>query len=242
MKTPDHRSELHTQMLFGDLAVLTDTYLKSWIMIRTLGGETAGWVLRSQLAEADPAQADTTTWLIRGNRSLYQSAGYRIPLLCGSRLSEITDQKQLISDELIHADTIRWNADFNRSILQSFLHAPYMWGGTSCYGIDCSGLSKILYKFHGLPLPHLAAAQMQYGEVLDFLPNARCGDLAFFENEAGEINHVGIMLNDREIIHASETNGCVLIDDIDQQGIINRNMGKRTHTLRLIKRLREFAE
>ena len=112
-----------------------------------------------------------------------------------------------------------------------------MWGGTSIYGIDCSGLSKIFYKFFGLHLPHLASAQMELGTVLDFLPNAVCGDLAFFENEENEINHVGVLLNDHEIIHASETNGRAMIDNIDHQGIINRVSGKRTHQLRLIKRL-----
>jgi len=83
----------------------------------------------------------------------------------------------------------------------------------------------------------LASAQILQGEVLDFLENANCGDLAFFENDASEINHVGILLNANEIIHASETNGKVAIDSMDNHGIVNKKTGKRTHSLRIIKRL-----
>jgi cell wall-associated NlpC family hydrolase len=78
---------------------------------------------------------------------------------------------------------------------------------------------------------------MEFGEILDFIQMAECGDLAFFENSEGEIKHVGVMLNSHEIIHASESNGRVMIDSIDQEGIINKITSKRTHHLRVIKRL-----
>jgi cell wall-associated NlpC family hydrolase len=144
--------------------------------------------------------------------------------------------------QLLTKEEITFSLPLKMRILNSYLNAPYLWGGCSVYGIDCSGLSKMFYRFFNLPLPHLAAAQMEMGTVLDFISNAVCGDLAFFENEQQEINHVGILLNDHEIIHASESNGRVTSDLIDHQGIINRVTGKRTHQLRIIKRLYEVAQ
>jgi cell wall-associated NlpC family hydrolase len=75
--------------------------------------------------------------------------------------------------------------------------------------------------------------------VLDFLQNAKCGDLAFFDDEDGNITHVGILLNESEIIHATESAGGVTIDDIDNAGIVSRLTGKRTHRLRVVKRIVE---
>jgi cell wall-associated NlpC family hydrolase len=114
----------------------------------------------------------------------------------------------------------------------TFLDTPYLWGGKSKCGIDCSGFCQQVFKIFGIVLPRDSYLQAELGEVVGFLEEARCGDLAFFDNEEGRITHVGILLGNNEIIHSS---GKVRIDRIDHQGIINAETGVRTHRLRIIK-------
>jgi cell wall-associated NlpC family hydrolase len=91
-----------------------------------------------------------------------------------------------------------------------------------------------VFKFFGIKLLRDAYLQAAQGEEVMNLNVANAGDLAFFENDEGRITHVGILLNDKEIIHAS---GKVRIDKIDEEGIITAE-GKRTHKLHSIKRMR----
>jgi hypothetical protein len=114
-----------------------------------------------------------------------------------------------------------------------FQNVPYLWGGRNLFGLDCSGFVQIVYKLNGIQLKRDAWQQAEQGTDVNFLPQVKAGDVAFFDNEEGRITHVGIMLNANEIIHAS---GKVRIDPIDDQGIYNVELGKYTHHLRIIKR------
>jgi cell wall-associated NlpC family hydrolase len=113
-----------------------------------------------------------------------------------------------------------------------FLNAPYLWGGRSPLGIDCSGFTQIVYRLQGVHLPRDAYQQSEIGSTLSFIEESEPGDLAFFDNIEGKITHVGIILEDNHIIHSS---GKVRIDRIDQQGIFNSEKGNHTHKLRIIK-------
>lgn len=126
-----------------------------------------------------------------------------------------------------------FESDTIEQLARTYLEIPYLWGGKSCAGIDCSGFSQQLFKAFGIKLPRDAWQQAELGEVVGFLQEAVCGDLAFFDNPEGRITHVGVMLNPQQVIHAS---GKVRIDPIDTQGIINAETGQRTHHLRIIKR------
>ena len=117
---------------------------------------------------------------------------------------------------------------------QIFLNAPYLWGGRSPFGIDCSGFTQLVYKLCGIQLKRDANQQAEQGETITFLQESKAGDLAFFENSDGRIVHVGIILDNNKIIHAS---GKVRIDKIDHQGIFNEEKKNYSHNLRLIKRI-----
>lgn len=121
-----------------------------------------------------------------------------------------------------------------RQVAFTFLNTAYLWGGRSVFGIDCSGFVQVLMRFFGKKLPRDTANQAMVGEYLGFLQEAKCGDLAFFDDEDGRIIHAGLLLNDHEIIHAA---GKVRIDDIDGAGILHRETGLRTHQLRVLKRV-----
>ena len=133
-------------------------------------------------------------------------------------------------------DVTVFDGDNINHISRQYLDVPYLWGGKSRCGIDCSGFSQQVYKRFGIVLPRDAYQQAELGEVVGFLLEVQTGDLAFFDNEEGRITHVGIMLTHDQIIHAS---GKVRIDKIDNQGIINSETGLRTHKLRIIKRYKK---
>src|SRR5690606_32644982 len=115
-----------------------------------------------------------------------------------------------------------------------YLNTPYLWGGKTPFGIDCSGFTQMVYKLNGYKLLRDASQQATQGEALSFIEESEPGDLAFFDNHEGIITHVGIIMEDNYIIHA---HGKVRIDRLDHSGIFNYDTRSHTHRLRVIKRI-----
>ncbi len=138
-----------------------------------------------------------------------------------TRGTPLTGSANIPNGELIIELTMKW------------LNAPYLWGGRTIFGVDCSGFVQVNFKMMGIDLPRDAWQQAQEGRTVKKLKEAVCGDLAFFDDNE-EIVHVGILLSSDQIIHSA---GKVRIDTIDKKGIINSDTGKRSHRLRLIKRI-----
>ncbi len=166
--------------------------------------------------------------------------GAMIPVLAGSSLPNYHQGHIAFGEESYEFDgEINHPNEGNirqqlMELAMVFRNAPYLWGGRSPFGIDCSGLTQVLYKMVGVAIKRDAYQQAEQGNTLSFVEEANIGDLAFFDNDEGHIIHVGMMLGGNTIIHAS---GKVRIDKLDHQGIFNIDTGRYSHKLRLIRRI-----
>jgi hypothetical protein len=244
-KEPSERSEMVTQLIFGELYEVIEKYDK-WIFIKLSLDGYEGWVSQNQyfpLSKSDYSKInkfpiDTTAELLSELYSKNRNEKYNIPL--GSSLPNLRNNNISFDDMnfVLRGDTfnpcIRVNRKRVTNVAKLYLNAPYLWGGRTPFGIDCSGFTQIVFKINGIKLPRDASQQANLGETISFISEANPGDLAFFDNEEEEIIHVGIILSDNRIIHAS---GRVRTDNIDHYGIFNKESKKYTHKLRLLKTL-----
>ena len=240
------KSEIATYVLFGDcFEILEQT--EKWVFILTSFDKYVGWIDIKQFVGISRQQYEeySSSYKVLGP-AVYQplikvSTGELLYLLAGSSVPTLKENSFFFNKEEFHfaaSPLFAAGRNFDDHILsyaRFFLHAPYLWGGKSLFGIDCSGFTQTVYKMLGIALNRDAFQQAEQGRVVNFLQEARLGDLAFFDNEEGRITHVGIMLSEHEIIHAS---GRVKIDPIDDQGIYSLDLKRHTHKLRIIKRIR----
>lgn len=237
------RAEITSQLLFGDHVEIVEKTDKWWL-VRNAYDNYEGWMDFKQLlglTAEQYAKCNENVFLAPAGvvNEIIAVDGTRYYLPTGSNLPLYSDGYCYLGDEKFkvsftpHQPGPHVSIDKVISTAVFFQNAPYLWGGRTLFGIDCSGFSQMVFKLNGIRINRDASQQAEQGTVVDFLPEAKAGDLAFFDNEAGRITHVGIMLNTNEIIHAS---GRVRIDPIDNQGIYNAELGRYTHKLRIIKR------
>jgi gamma-D-glutamyl-L-lysine dipeptidyl-peptidase len=243
-KEPFHVSEQVNEVLFGERIEILDINDRDWALIRCEWDGYEGWCKTGQLtlvSKKDYVRAakyittHSNAKLLFEEGEVWLPAGAELTGMKSSRIS-IYDKPGKLKGKKHLIKSLELNADLLLKYALQYLGTSYIWGGRSTRGIDCSGLSQIAYKLCGKSIPRDADQQAMEGETVDFLQQARCGDLAFFDNADGKIVHVGLLIDAQTILHATDTSGRVVIDRIDPSGIISRNLKKRTHNLRLIKR------
>ena len=237
------KSEMVTQLLFGELVEILEQK-GSWLRIRCLWDNYLGWVDRQQIQVITPAEKDRYESNIAYSLELMQGVmadDYCIPITLGASLADFdgikfyfNNRSFTYSGQVINPDNISPSSELLLKIARRYLHAPYLWGGRSPVGIDCSGFTQMVFKLVGIKMPRDAYQQVERGRLVDFIEQAQAGDLAFFENRKGKITHVGIIMPEGKIIHAS---GQVRIDRIDHYGIFNNDTQKYSHKLRVVKRI-----
>jgi len=243
-ETMSHRSEMVSQLLFGELCLIEDQH-QDWYKIRVQFDNYEGWVKKEQLRLINEKTYNQilnqpVKTYVNAPIAFVRSENGEIPVLLGSSLPFFENGKFQIEDKIWIFDGDEDYQCFRQTPERigfwalKYIKSPYLWGGRSPFGIDCSGLVQNVFKMCGYSLPRDSAQQAEKGQVVNLITEAKPGDLLFFDNAEGQITHVGILVGNHQIIHAS---GEVRIDKIDHQGIFNEDLGVYTHQLRVIKRV-----
>ncbi len=239
-RKPNHRKEMVSQLLFGEMVKVLKTNGDLWVKIRSLHDGYEGWMTNTMLQAVDKDTATTSNTFVTTDLLSVISVGdtlMNIPV--GSSLSFLIDGKgkrgeleYRFARQYCKRDEQQPSAELVQQLTAKWLNAPYMWGGRSPLGVDCSGFTQVIFKLMGIDLPRDAWQQAQQGKVVKKFADSQAGDLAFFDNKE-DIVHVGILLGDGKIIHSS---GKVRIDEIDKKGITNKQTGSPNIRLRAIRR------
>ncbi|PRZ27758.1 C40 family peptidase [Flavobacterium granuli] len=237
---PSDRSEIVSQVLFGEHFEILEKS-KQWSRIKTQYDSYEGWVDSKQyqlISEENYNQLSDDVIVLNSDLIEYITApsNLLLPIPLGSSLSFLKNKEINTAQFYFEGTTTQGIKDKKELIKTAFLYlnAPYLWGGKTPFGIDCSGFTQMVYKLNGYKLFRDASQQALQGEALSFIEESEPGDLAFFDNEEGNITHVGIIMENNYIIHAS---GKIRIDRLDHLGIYNAEINKHTHKLRVIKKI-----
>jgi hypothetical protein len=232
---PSDTCELISQVLYGEIFKVLEQR-KSWSRIRLAYDTYEGWIDNKQYLEISEENykyiknenhvlsSDLVEYVLDQNKQLLT-----IPL--GASLNGLNVLKHTFDGNSI--STIQPKAHLIKTAF-TYLNAPYLWGGKTPFGIDCSGFTQMVYKLNGYALLRDASQQATQGMALSFIEESEPGDLAFFDNNEGQIIHVGIIMENNYIIHA---HGKVRIDRLDHSGIYNTDKNIHTHKLRVIKKI-----
>lgn len=241
-KEPSHRSEMVSQILFGEYVTIGEE-ANDFVHVKCLYDGYEGWVQANQLSRVEQREVFETSYYTNGFASLatLNNTAVHLPFatpvfgfdklslaISGSAISYLFQLQQAWDTR-----SLTFNETTLKAVYHPFLNTPYLWGGKTVFGIDCSGFAQQVFKFFGVKLLRDAYLQAEQGKPVSSVTEAKLGDLAFFQNENGRITHVGIVLNHQQIVHAS---GRVRIDTLDKEGIFNHEAGKRTHVLHSVRR------
>jgi hypothetical protein len=223
---------LSSDLCYGTEVEILDDEDK-WAFTRQNDGYL-GWVFKSHLTEGSDSQAThlvlaPSCELRAGPDSgssvitrLVSGTGVEVEEVRGEWTRVIANKTGWMPSSLLRAiSEIPKSMEEKRKIILEdsarMVGVPYVWGGTTGNGIDCSGLARLLHKWIGLDLPR--DADMQHAAAKPIKPPFEVGDLLFF-HEPGKkrrVTHMGISLGGWTMIHSSQGNNGVYIDNVQER-------------------------
>lgn len=232
---PSDRSEMVNQLLFGEVFKVPEKR-KSWSRIRLAHDNYVGWIDNKQYREISEdeyafAKAQTPALIADPVQFVSDTHGQLHTVLLGGSVHTLSLLNCTYEGRSVSG---KKDKSYLIETALQFLNTPYLWGGRTPFGIDCSGFTQMVYRLNGYKLLRDASEQATQGEALSFIEESEPGDLAFFDNDEGNIVHVGLIMEDNYIIHA---HGEVRLDRLDHSGIYNVHQKKHTHKLRVIKKV-----
>lgn len=236
---PSHKSEMLSQVLFGEKYLIVD-HIGHWYKIETLFDNYAGWIDTDHIQNSK-GKENTTGHVLNRSLLCYKNDNTKLVLEAGCEIYEPDFEKRTFSaGENTYSATSEFSPLYlgvNGSMSDTamkFINSPYIWGGRIPSGIDCSGFVQLVYKIQGINIPRDSWQQAEGGKSISFVEETLPGDLVLFDDERGKITHVGMILAQGLVIHAS---GRVRIDTIDHQGIYKKEINGYSHKLRTIRRI-----
>lgn len=231
--TPDHASEMTSQLVFGESCLVHGPAPNGFFHVSCSHDGYEGYCMGNQLMmnlkEDEKAEMIFTGW----SNTIHDTAGHSMVLPFGARWPRAFEERFVVEPSNFQLPTSTFSNEKLTETAGKFINTPYLWGGRTVFGADCSGFVQMVMGVFGYALPRNAGEQVGVGR-LEVAGRATCGDLAFFEVE-GRIVHVGILLAKDRIIHAF---GKVRIDKLDETGIWNEEMHAYSHSLAEVRSLR----
>lgn len=237
------KAEIVSQMLFGECYEIISKQ-DNWCKVQLATDGYSGWIDFKQhtpvsleyyqewISTKHPRVTDPIQFVLSDDVRIPVGIGSYLPFFSGTKIKVNNRFYQFTGN----CSCTEVYTDTNKliDVAYSFLKAPYLWGGKSIFGIDCSGFVQQVFGICGFQLPRDASQQVTIGEEVHFVDQAQAGDLAYFSNSEGRIIHVGLVLEDKKIMHAS---GEVRIDTLDHNGIYRSDFKRYSHNLRIIRRI-----
>ena len=239
------KSEMISQLLFGETYTIIEKDL-NWIKIRCTYDNYTGWIdliNANGISEASFTSINQSQqFILDGNMvQLTLENKTSMTIVPGSNLPFYHPERDVFEiektafrlDEKPETGPHTATVESVMHTAKTFFNVPYLWGGRSLFGIDCSGLTQVVFKINQIKIPRDTGQQVLSGKPVDRFEDARQGDLVFFKNEKGKISHTGILMAQNQILHAS---GFVRVDQIDPNGIFNVEKQQYTHQLDCVRR------
>lgn len=244
---PSECAEQSTQMLFGELCTILEQKSR-WNRIKLMSDGQEGWVDAKMTTPMSDDEYKTYSEALTSSAKVIfpmtyavsENNGQTIPLTAGTQLAQYKEGRFevlgvgfRIDPSMVCVQPLEMNQENLLQVVRFFLNVPYLWGGKNAMGMDCSGFTQTIMGLFGKNLLRNASEQVQQGEMVDSLKEAKAGDLVFFDHEDGKISHVGIVIDPERVIHCS---GRVKVEKLDETGIFSAEQGEYSHHLIVIRR------